>query len=301
MVMEDKSTKPLATIGIIADVQYADKDDADGRAYRLSLSRLTAAVRAFNSASPALDGVLHLGDIIDGNASAQVTLADFGAVVRAFARLRTPCWHVVGNHCLEVGRDVLLSALRTRAYYTAELRGGWQLVVIDTTDVGVRGASAELIGEAHAFLTQHAGKLAYAEPYNGGVGREQLRWLRQQLVSCRSRGVRALVAGHMPLWVEASNADAVAFNDEEIAQLLDEFADVVPLYMCGHWHAGGYARKPSGVHHWTCEAMVEAGAQAAGHAALSVFHDRIEVVSADKAAGIKSRTLPFDAPTGELG
>ena len=59
----------IARLGIIADVQYADKDDdamapGEFRRYRHSLHKLQTAISDFN-AMDNLHGVLHLGDIID--------------------------------------------------------------------------------------------------------------------------------------------------------------------------------------------------------------------------------------------
>lgn len=285
-------------IGVIADVQYADKpDDVRGgglRHYRLSLAKLSAAVRAFNRQGQ-LALVIHLGDIIDGNRSAPATLADFRSVLRAFSRLRAPVAHVVGNHCLDVGRAHLLGALGTAPYYERELRGGWTLLVLDTTDVGVRGASPGLVAQAHAFLAEHAGE-PNAKTWNGGVGVEQLGWLRDRLAGSRARGSRAIVAGHMPLVREAATADTVAYNGAQVAELLDEFADVVALYCCGHWHGGGYAQRPSGVHHWTCEGMVEAAEHARGYATLALRAEQIEVVSPDEAGGVRARVMRLPAP-----
>jgi hypothetical protein len=102
----------------------------------------------------------------------------------------------------------------------------------------------------------------------------------------------------MPLWAPAASDMHLAFNHEEVAQLLDAHADVVALYACGHYHLGGYARRPSGVHHWTCEGMVEMEAPGAkGHATLHVFADRIDVVSADRGGGgIKPRSFRIERP-----
>ncbi|KAG8466885.1 hypothetical protein KFE25_008264 [Diacronema lutheri] len=287
-------------VGVIADVQYADKaDDTRGggrRHYRLSLAKLRAAVRAFNQHEPRLDLVLHLGDIIDGNVSHPATQVDFASVLRAFSRLRPPVAHVIGNHCLDVGRESLLTQLGIAPYYERRLSGEWILLVLDTTDVGVRGASAERVAEAKAFLAKHAGE-PNAQPYNGGVGADQLGWLCARLTACRARGARAIVAGHMPLVRAAATADTLAYNGEEVAALLDEFCDVCPLYACGHWHGGGYARRPSGVHHWTCEGMVEAAEQARGYALMLVHADRIEVASPDQAGGVSSRTFELRPPS----
>ena len=58
---------PKLRFGIIADVQYADKDDAGSRNYRGSIDKLAAAVDTFNAQG--VDFVINLGDFIDGGAS----------------------------------------------------------------------------------------------------------------------------------------------------------------------------------------------------------------------------------------
>jgi hypothetical protein len=281
-------------VGVLADVQYADKDDKVSRYYRRSLGRLSAAVGAFNRVGCDLSCVIHLGDLIDGNSDDTATRADFDAVLHEFSALRAPVRHVIGNHCLELGREPLLAGLHTTAYYTAVLGAGWELIVIDTTDIGVRGPTAELVEEAHAFLAQHAAP-PNAKTWNGGVSKAQLTWLTERLSDCRARRVRVVVAGHMPLWAPAASDMHVAFNHEEVAELLDAHADVVALYACGHYHLGGYARRPSGVHHWTCEGMVEMEAGAKGYAMLHICADRIDVVSADRGGGIKPRSFATEA------
>lgn len=272
-------------LGLVADVQYADKDDdVHGgalRYYRQALPKLAAAVDAFNKDRP--DSVIHLGDIVDGNDSDASTKADFNAVAREFGRLQMPVHHVVGNHCLDVGREYLLSSLGMQPYYERELTPQWTLLVLDTTDVGLRGASEDLIAQGRAFLAEHEGKLPYAQPWNGGVGAVQLDWLRERLASCRAHGRRAIVVGHMPAWDEAATDMHLVFNHAELVELLDAHADVVALYLAGHYHPGGYARRSSGVHHVTCEGLVEASEGAAAYAHLSIGEHAIEIASADQA------------------
>jgi hypothetical protein len=58
--------------GLVSDVQYADKEDKINSrgvtcAYRQSVRKLSAAVTAMNDASPPIDFVLHLGDLIGEN------------------------------------------------------------------------------------------------------------------------------------------------------------------------------------------------------------------------------------------
>jgi len=259
------------------------------RYYRTSLSRLRSAVNQLNH-NEQLTAVIHLGDIVDGNVSEAASLADFSAVVRLFRRIRHPVFHVVGNHCHDVGRPTLLRELG-RPYYSETLAPGWCVAVLDTTDLGVNGASEELIKEGREWLDAHA-ELEHANEWNGGVGKAQLHWLHTQLKQARQRGEHTIVVGHMPMMAAASSAMHLTFNHAEVCALLDEFCDVCPLYICGHCHHGGYARSAAGVHHVTVEGIVEMppGAERS-HAVLTV--SQAEIVIDGGGGGVSSRTLRF--------
>ena len=78
-------------LGVLTDVQYADKEDkVNSRGvtcgYRLTTGKLAEAVAHFNTRL--LDGVLHLGDIIDGNCTPEGSLADFNSVMAEFDKLQ---------------------------------------------------------------------------------------------------------------------------------------------------------------------------------------------------------------------
>jgi hypothetical protein len=90
--------KPLLRFGVIADVQYADVDDAynfsrtEVRGYRGSLVCLKNAVDAWNAAAPtaAVSFVANLGDIIDQrNEASGKSRTALDAVLAEFARVRT--------------------------------------------------------------------------------------------------------------------------------------------------------------------------------------------------------------------
>lgn len=289
---------PIA-IGILADVQYADKpDDFKGggqRHYRLSLSKLREAGRELNKLH--LRVVVHLGDIIDGNHSEAETMQDFRTVLRSFSRFHRPVLHVVGNHCLDVGRETLLSRLCSQAYFEHVLSPLWRIIVIDTTDVGLNGSTPELVEEGKRFLQENA-TARHAQTWNGGVGHHQLQWLRSALASCRDAGARCIVCGHMPVWNQAATDEHLVYNHETLVRLFDDFAETCALYLCGHFHKGGYARRQSGVHHLTCEGMVETEADAAGHAVLEVHDDKLILTGAKSpsgAQGVATRTMPLQA------
>lgn len=80
----------LFKIGIVADVQYADRDNAGSRYYRLSPEKLEEAVASFSGQK--VDFVCSLGDFInDGYQS-------FKPLLNITDNLQIPVYHVLGNH-----------------------------------------------------------------------------------------------------------------------------------------------------------------------------------------------------------
>ena len=89
----------LARLGVVADVQYADKPDGahtrvvphEIRRYRAALRKLRDAVDSFTAenthGTPIVGAVLHLGDLIDGNETLAQTRRDFDAVMGQFDRM----------------------------------------------------------------------------------------------------------------------------------------------------------------------------------------------------------------------
>ena len=79
--------------GIIADTQYAEKDNLGARNYRDSILRLEECVVDFNNRELAF--VIQLGDIIDGGDNAAEELE---RAVAVHNRLKAVKYHVLGNH-----------------------------------------------------------------------------------------------------------------------------------------------------------------------------------------------------------
>ncbi|CAI5460397.1 unnamed protein product [Closterium sp. Yama58-4] len=90
---ESAPEQPLFSFGVVADIQYADKDtrtSSDGRQqrYREAPGKLAAAVAAFNEAQPPLSAVVTLGDIVDGRDTEEATLEDFRVVLGELDKVR---------------------------------------------------------------------------------------------------------------------------------------------------------------------------------------------------------------------
>ena len=85
-----QNRKPLFSFGVIADVQYADKEPAGTRYYRLSVSKLKNALNAFRLDS--VDFVITLGDLIDQD------IRSYNPLLNIMDSSGLKFYHVSGNH-----------------------------------------------------------------------------------------------------------------------------------------------------------------------------------------------------------
>jgi len=218
--------------GVVADIQYGDKDSVGSRNYRKSLQKLPECVEAFN-ARP-LDFVIELGDLVDGYADNRGrSIRDLDAILPLLGKLRAPLYCVVGNHCVKVGRTELLKRLKLeKACYDFSLpkAPGWRFIVLDGTD-----------------------------PKEGEIGLVQQIWLRETLQRAQQEGQRVICFCHYPL-LHSFGAGGGIKNVEPIAAILKDFPCVAGWF-CGHYHPGGYVEK-GGVHYVTFKGMIEAGGNA---------------------------------------
>jgi hypothetical protein len=307
------TTSPCFSLGLIADIQYADMADThvEGRTqrFREAPGKLAEAVAGLTALAGrgACQAVLTLGDITNGNredpARNPSDLETPAAILDGLGGAGLLTYHVLGNHCLDMPQAVVLDRLRFPArdggqpaggeprgsrprssHYAARLCPGWRLVALDTTELsGHSHAEPAILAEAAAYVAAHP--LSEAEPqmspWNGGIGRAQAAWLAAQLDAAAAAGDRVIVAAHH----QAGPAPAVrpthaAWNRDEIVGTLAAERGGRPspvvLYLAGHDHEGGYAHA-HGIHWLTLEALVEAPTGSNAWAVLEVWGDRLEV------------------------
>ncbi|MEE6523885.1 hypothetical protein FKM82_022991 [Ascaphus truei] len=101
----DGTAPPCFTFGVIADIQYADKDDGYNytqtsmRYYRNSLSLLRHAVEEWSRERIKPNCILQLGDLIDGfNVQYKTSETSLRKVLTEMAKLQIPFHHIWGNH-----------------------------------------------------------------------------------------------------------------------------------------------------------------------------------------------------------
>jgi 3',5'-cyclic AMP phosphodiesterase CpdA len=260
---------PLFSFGLMADVQYADVDTWGKRDYRGSLKRLENSIRILNTEQ--LQFVIHAGDLIDRD------YRSFDLPLGIFGTAKAEVHFVIGNHEFSVA-DSLKSRVRRRlnnprGYYRF-VADNFQFILVDAMDVSVHSTIAGTREHNHARKIQEqlrAGNVNNAHDYNGGLGADQLRWLKRSLRRGERRGYRTLLFSHLPLLPENG---LQMWNNRDVLALLEQFPGVI-AFVSGHHHEGGYV-KSGAVHHLTLRGLVESRAEAAC-AIADVFPNKIVI------------------------
>lgn len=220
-------------LALIADCQYADAEDRGQRLYRRSPAKLQEAVDTLAALEP--HALLHLGDFIDRD------WESFETVVPILASMPCPVHHVLGNHDFEVADERKLDVPgqlgREQRWAAVEVQG-WRILILDGNDFSY-SAWPEQHPRAEASRRFHAEVAPDAPTWNGGIGPEQMAWLRAELVRADREGTPLLVACHFPLWPDNVHN---LWNAEEVRELLCAHSSV-KIYLNGHNHAGNFAER----------------------------------------------------------
>lgn len=171
---------------------------------------------------------------------------------------------------------------------------GFRFINLDCYDESTLGYDTENVKfvEAMEFLNERNPNKDKNSPenalhphyvqYNGGVGREQLRWLDDVLIQSDEQGERVVVFGHIPIHPSATGESELLWNYEEMLDLLSKHRSVV-IYLAGHDHDNGaYCCDESGIHHCTFNSVVQAvpkneGGNETAYAAVDVYRDGMEI------------------------
>ncbi|RNF06140.1 serine/threonine protein phosphatase [Trypanosoma rangeli] len=232
--------RPLLSIGVLSDIQYADKAERSRRYYRLSPAKVEHAVREMNANRSHLDLVLHLGDTVNQNIKGNLRVID-----SLLKKLKFPFFQVLGNHdFLQLGeahRDDVPRLLGMPArYYSlrAGEGGAFLLIVLDGTDLSVFATMPGTArrDEANSMMRRYR-RRKNIHAVNGGIGAEQMRWLRIQLEYAVARKLTVLVLCHFPMYPYGNVLNL--WNDMEVVHLLSNYSCVAAV-ISGHTHRWEY-------------------------------------------------------------
>ena len=226
---------PAFSFGLIADVQYADKDDVEKytagkwRYYRHSLTHVKQAVDMWNGVRNKDDiasFVIQLGDLIDGhNAQVYQSQEALDITLRTFGAYTRPVHHVWGNHEMynfsrkELFKSPLANVpencerddSKTGHYYCFSPAHGYRIVVLDTYEVSLLGydKTDELYELADRRISENnpnsdrncndgmKPELQQFVCYNGGLHDNQLKWLENVLDTADEKQEQIIVAGQL--------------------------------------------------------------------------------------------------------
>lgn len=280
MVM-GQELKPVIRFGVLADIQYADKDDHGSRFYRNSLEKMASCIANLNQEKLAFNVVF--GDLVDQGPK------DLQPVMEQLSKLKAPCRNVLGNHDY-VGvtdREVLYKQFNMPAPYYAFEKANWMFIVLNTNELSEYGSKPDSPFQKEwqdlaAGLKKDGRKNVL--PWNGGLSSRQLIWLENQLKNAQKTKKNVLVFSHHPLFPETGYE---ALNNREILSIIEKYPNVKAL-VSGHHHTGNFAyyhKIPS----ITLEGMVETSKENA-YGVIALYPDKLVLTGWGR---MTSRTLIF--------
>lgn len=238
---------PLARVGLISDLHYADKDPKGTRHYRETLGKLTRAGEFFAKQAP--DFVVELGDLIDAADSIEVELGYLKRINREFSAIAPVRHHVLGNHCVDtLTKAEFLGEVGQAASYYSFDQGGVHFVVLD----------ACFRADGAAYQRRNF------EWTDANLPPVELEWLRADL---EAAGGPVIVFAHQRLDGDGKHD---VKNAAEVRRILEGSGKVLAVFQ-GHSHQNDH-REVGGIHYATLRAMVEGGGPGDnGYSLLEVF------------------------------
>ena len=119
--------------------------------------------------------------------------------------------------------------------------------------IGERNPAVDPSGTGGDWFRDVQGYERRFVPYNGGLGREQIDWLKSELKAAAETGERVLIFCHVILHPEACGGSTMVWDYPEALEAIrsDEASGCVVAVLCGHDHFGQYHCDEAGVHHCT--------------------------------------------------
>eukprot|EP01130_Rhizamoeba_saxonica_P017123 TRINITY_DN8166_c0_g1_i2.p1 TRINITY_DN8166_c0_g1~~TRINITY_DN8166_c0_g1_i2.p1 ORF type:complete len:306 (-),score=53.95 TRINITY_DN8166_c0_g1_i2:24-941(-) len=292
----------LFQFGIIADIQYADREDGWNfdktvtRRYRNTLNILKEARNYWEEQS--ISTVIQLGDIIDGNCAKggyPESKRCLDIILNELAQFEL--YNIMGNHELynfsEEQCKTLLFGNVDNFYHDFSPYSGWRFVVLNSFEISVLCDDDSTTQEAYRIMAQHnhndvstflndwseglIGKQLKYLPYNGAATTTQLNWLRSTLEKATTNDEKVIVFSHVPICEGSSSLKCLMWNNEDILKILHDY-DCVKAVLAGHEHSGGYILDTKDIHHVTLASPLHCELDSTAYGLVRVYPDRIEVI-----------------------
>ena len=276
-----QSSTPILRIGIMADMQYADKTDHGSRFYHNSLMKVDTAVEFFNRNK--VDFSMILGDLVDEGPK------DLPLLLEHLSPLKKPKYCLLGNHdYVNVSNpDLLHNAFGMPNKYYALTKGKWRFVFLNTNALSEYATTAHSAERSEWKLlvdSLQASGRKNTQPWNGGVDHKQLLWLQNELAQARKNKEHVIVLTHHPLLPENGYE---TLNNRQVLAILYKFPEV-KLVLSGHNHKGNFVLS-NNIPFVTMEGMIETPASNA-YGLLELYPKEIKIKGQGR---LSSRVFKF--------
>ena len=253
------------SFGVIADCQYCSDEGKGLRMYSMSDTKLQECVAHLNTMDLAY--TIHLGDFIDRD------WESFDVVNPIYQQLKMPAYHVLGNHDFSVV-DSLKNQVRDKLgmpadYYDFSIKN-WRFVVLNGNDISFH-AYPEASKQNKFARNYFARRRINSPEWNGAIGKEQKKWLKEVLENATLNGEQVMLFCHFPIYPENVHN---LWNAKEIVRIIERYPSV-KAYVSGHNHEGNYGYR-DGIHYLTLKGMVDTEQNAYG--VIQVYDDSLKVV-----------------------
>jgi predicted phosphodiesterase len=193
------TTKPYESfkIGVISDCQYCNCEVKWDRYYKKSPQRLKEAVAILNQDT--LKYTIHLGDFIDKD------FESFDSILPTWNQLKSPSYHVLGNHDFEVTdslKNEILPALHLKTRYYSFVESDWRFIVLDGNDLSFYGALTDAKKhQTDSLFNQLKDKdLPFVKKWNGALSTAQLNWIQEELDLAVQQNQKVGFYCHFPVY-----------------------------------------------------------------------------------------------------
>jgi len=258
----------LFTFGVIADVQYADLTSVGERYYRSSLEKLEEAINTFRDDS--VDFIVNLGDLIEND------YESYKPVLRILATSGIRCYHITGNHDYQVdpryiGRLPVLQEARD-GYYSL-IYNNYRMIFLNGNEISTYATTSKSqLRKSEEYLSElkKVGAVNAIE-WNGGIGDEQMKWMKGQLDESVDNGESVIILCHFPVAPENIHN---LLNYKDILKIISNYQNIV-AWFSGHNHDGNYCYLDK-ISFVTFRGMVETR-RSNSFAVVDIYSDRIVI------------------------
>ncbi|HNW57344.1 MAG TPA: metallophosphoesterase [Bacteroidales bacterium] len=277
----DQNKKPIFSFGLIADAQYSDNNPVGTRFYRLSSQKLKEAAESLKRDSA--DFIINLGDIIDKDFESYKKVLD---ILRA-SGVKT--YHITGNHDYSVDpklKNKLPVLQNSKKGYFSFVHEHFRFIFLDGNEISIysSGNKTAIKQGEDTLVSMKARGDINAMDWNGGMSKNQLTWLNDQLTEATKENEKVFIICHFPVVPENVHN---LYNYKEVLSILKNYHNIVAWFN-GHNHAGNYGSFNM-IHFVTIKGMVETE-ENNSFALVEVYSDKVLIKGYGRE---ESRTLTY--------